>query len=732
VGGLVLLSFLLDYVLEPPVAVRVVHGLLSLAVLGWIIARHIVGPLRRSLDDEELALALEARVPVLQDRLIGALQWERLLADPDCGESRTFMEASVVEAAERIRGVDTSVLVDRRPARRAMLAGLGALGLLVVLAATWPAEASTWFRRSVLLAGEEWPRRTHLVVLDFEAGVTRTVTVGDDLPLRIRVEGEVPRDGVRIHYEIPAVGDRGPRSDVRAAAQSDEEPSLFLFSFQEITGSFTFFAEGGDDNDGLPVYEVRALIPPALEEVVALLSFPANTGLPPEERREADLEVPMGTRVDLTLRSTVPVVKASISHPADTAGRPLEISEDGRSFRASVVVTESSDWRVDLEGADGARSIPSRNTRRFTAIPDPRPEVRILHPFARMYATADGRIPVQVRAKDNYSLASVGLEVKPGRTRDTIAIPLATWGGAAPVGTGTPAGAVKESRNYHLLDLATLAKASGGALAMEDEVLIRATASDNGGSESSTDEVPVQITEPAELLRRLSQRQTRIREELNLLRTHVRNAREAALRAVEATSGGAALSAADRETLRGPVGTAGRAVRESTALLDSLGEVLGTYVWNRLLDNRVASERTVSLMDDWLRQDVPPEGAAVFRPELWRLLSRAHASGAIEDRQILGALLESLGLADRLAAEESRKLHASLDTLGDGEGDDGKKAADAVAAGDACLTLLKELELRLQDWESMHEILEKARSIRDLQRAIREKLEGAGETPRGR
>src|SRR5262245_59524467 len=90
-AGLLLLSFAMDLALAPPRPVRLIHAALSLAVLAWAIRRHVALPLRRSvsdLGDEELAQAIEARVPSLGDRLVGALQWERILAEPECGESR--------------------------------------------------------------------------------------------------------------------------------------------------------------------------------------------------------------------------------------------------------------------------------------------------------------------------------------------------------------------------------------------------------------------------------------------------------------------------------------------------------------------------------------------------------------------------------------------------------------------------------------------------------------------
>src|SRR5690349_15378820 len=293
-GGLPLLSFALDWLLAPPYAVRLVHGLLSLLALGWAIRRFLVMPLRRSLvelPEEEIALAIEARVPRLQDRLVGALQWERILGDPDCGESRAFMEASVAEAAEAVRSVRAADLTDARPSRRSALLGAATAGVLLAATGTWHEAAGTWARRSLLLLDEQWPRRTTLLVAGFDPDHPRVITIGEDLPVDVTAEGAIPEDGVLLHFQaLPAEGVRAER-DVRAMSQSADHPRSFAHVFREVPGSFQFWVTGGDDDDGEPRFTVHALVPPAIESVAADLAFPPATGLPPERREEGDLEV---------------------------------------------------------------------------------------------------------------------------------------------------------------------------------------------------------------------------------------------------------------------------------------------------------------------------------------------------------------------------------------------------------------------------------------------------------
>jgi hypothetical protein len=730
--GLLLLSFALDVLLAPPRPVRIVHAVLSLAVLGWAIRRFLVMPLRRSVTDlteEELALAVEARVPRLGDRLVGALQWERILADPECGESSAFMEASVAEAAAAVRTVRASDLTEARPARRSALLGGAAAGLLVLVTGAWHAEAAIWVRRSLLLLDEEWPRRTTLVVLGFDAENPRVVTIGDDLPVTVRVEGSVPDDGVLVHYEtLPGEGGRTER-DARPMGQSAEDPASFAFAFHEVPGSFRFWVTGGDDVDGEPRYTVRALVPPAVESIAADLAFPAATGLPPERRTEGDLEVPAGTEIRFAVRANVQLRSAAYAFPATGPPVPLELGPEGRDLRFTVVVNESADWRLDMESLEGARSQPARCTHRLTALPDPRPEVRMVLPSSRTFALADGRVPVKVLAKDNYSLVKVALEVVPGRGRTPVEIGL----GSFPPAAGGP---VTRSSAYRLLDLPTLWPPEGEkSLPQEDEVILRGVASDNGGSTAATEPVAIQITDAAEMLRRLSQKQTRIREDLDDLKRHLEGARNGAIVARDVLQEGGPLPAPDREALRVPSSLAGRSVREASALTASLGDVLLTYCLNRLVENRVASDRIVSLTDDWLREDAGDPDVP-YKPALWRRLSSAAASRDIEDNGILGSLLTALGLADRLAEGPAEVLRARLDALAGATAPDTRAAAgEASRAADEALALVKEIGLHLQEWESMHEILEATRSIMDQQDAIRRSLQGSGaggEQPKGR
>lgn len=101
---------------------------------------------------------------------------------------------------------------------------------------------------------------------------------------------------------------------------------------------------------------------------------------------------------------------------------------------------------------------------------------------------------------------------------------------------------------------------------------------------------------------------------------------------------------------------------------------------------------------------------------------------------LLGSLLSALGLSDRLSTGPATALREAMEGLASGAAaDPAERAAAAVKAADEALVLVEEIGLHLQEWETMHEILEAVRSIQDHQGGITEDLRRAsGKPPEGR
>ncbi|WP_372370220.1 hypothetical protein [Candidatus Uabimicrobium sp. HlEnr_7] len=181
---IVLLSFTLDYFLHFPLNVRIVLLVSYLSVLTYVIVRHLCLPLTRKISDEDIALAVEKQNPQLQDRLISALQFARLLDNPEYQDSRD-MTLSVIQETEKISKEIRffSVLNLTKTIRSAILPIL-AVGLIFFLHNQIPKLSSIWLNRNVFLKQNAWPRSTTVFLIRDE------FTVNQKLPTKVNIKIE--------------------------------------------------------------------------------------------------------------------------------------------------------------------------------------------------------------------------------------------------------------------------------------------------------------------------------------------------------------------------------------------------------------------------------------------------------------------------------------------------------------------------------------------------------------
>ena len=174
-----------------------------------------------------------------------------------------------------------------------------------------------------------------------------------------------------------------------------------------------FAALGGDDDDGVPVYTVKALIPPLITEIAARCEFPAYTAMPSETLAEGDLEIPMGTTVELKFKTNMALRQALLT-VEDRDPVPLLLSDDGRSITTSFIADRTFGYSLLLTGREGQKSLPDSAVFRIRAIQDRKPKARILYPTARPWYTTQAIVPVKLLVSDNYGVSKISLFYRKG------------------------------------------------------------------------------------------------------------------------------------------------------------------------------------------------------------------------------------------------------------------------------------------------------------------------------
>ncbi|KPK57876.1 MAG: hypothetical protein AMK73_09685, partial [Planctomycetes bacterium SM23_32] len=295
-----------------------------------------------------------------------------------------------------------------------MAAGL----LLLTLAAAAPQTGSLWFRRNVLLATVEWPRRTRLVL----AGAPAVVARGETAEVSVRAEGVVPRTA---------------RLEVRGAA--GRRPATLLM---ERTGTDTFVCEVGPleetvevrvrAGDGLLEGERIVVVDrPEVKAAHMIVEPPGYIGDRPVELpwTSGVFEVPVGSAVTIELEATKALASARCRVGDSLLGSdPLR---GGRSASFSFEVAGDVRCEVTLTDTFGVGSAGPLSAQ-VRAVEDTPPTVKLAASGVGELLVPDARVPLAVEATDDYGVEALWLEqTRAGGPEGPVRSRRALWEGAA-------------------------------------------------------------------------------------------------------------------------------------------------------------------------------------------------------------------------------------------------------------------------------------------------------------
>jgi len=707
IAALLLLSFLFDYTMHLPVEVRIASGVIALLVVFVVLLRTVAYPLSVRISDEDLALAIEARRPDLEDRFISALQFRKELAEGTTFESRSMMETVVEGAGDLDKAFTAAEFTDARKLRTTGLGALAGAVLFLILILAAPGSAAVWAKRNLLLEDVPWPRLTTLVVTNFADGAETVITRGQSIRIDVLAEGRVP-DDVKIWYQRLEVD----RTDHRRMFQVEDAPNRFQFEFRQVPDSFRFWVTGGDDTDGRPVYTVRALIPPTIEAIEAAVTYPPHTGEPPRVLTEGDLDLPEGSRVRLSMRVNMPISSAAIRR-GDDEPEALPISPDGRTVTAELLADRTCDYVILMTGHDGQKNLPDTARFRLRSIPDRKPLARVLFPAAREWFTKDALVPFKVLASDNYGVSRVALYHRRGKEADFREYPFPANALSAPMGA-------KEIIGYAALAVTDL----GGPESPPrtgDEIVFFVEVTDNNGNTDRTDRYKIEIVTPEELERKLSQHQAGLREKVLAYQRRQTAARDDVTDILSfLETEGTKLEVRDRERLRDLQVLQGRISRDMDRFGVQVGRVFNAYVYNRLA-SPVATERILGIFDEFLRAD-HENLSVVFKKDLYRQVIAAYVEGRIFDQEILQVLIEILDITFRIGGESSPRAQALISGLARNEPEKGL-VPDLGTVTDIQKDILADFRLldqKMQRWEAYTELIDELRRIKEIEKEIKE------------
>jgi len=407
----------------------------TLVAAWWFLVR----PLSRRLTLTHMARILEIRHPELQERISTAVE---LLSsdDPDSIKGSEELIGAVVDSAVvDVGGVDPRTEFQAGRAARFMTATAACAAVLLLALAIWPRQSWTLFARAVapfLDIGNAWADT--LVVDPGDVRIAR----GDPVSVEVSVDHERMRR-VELRRRLP---DGSESVERMTPAGGEDGTRRFSVNFPAVEESFAYRIRAGSALTRH--FQVTAVSPPAVDELVIGYDYPDYTGLDSAEgpSETGEIRAVAHTRVTVAATANKPVDSAKLTVGENTGIEPSKVEGRRLTWRFELLPQMRGSWRVELNDEEGFESEPRSHP--IQVLPDKAPTVQLTRPAEReLRLRPTEQLPLGAAIVEDFGIADSSLLVTPDGASEPRVISL-----PEPVAVDGP----DDYRGRTTLDLASL------------------------------------------------------------------------------------------------------------------------------------------------------------------------------------------------------------------------------------------------------------------------------------
>ncbi len=228
--------------------------------------------------------------------------------------------------------------------------------------------------------------------------------LGEDLVVRVHVDGR-PLDSAKVLYRESGASEW---SEVALQPAANDllvdDLSVVLTDRQR---DLEVQVQAGHFNSGIHPIIVR--IPLVLEQWKANVQPPAYTGLPASDGDPEGMQVPEGSRLEITAiyNRSPNEVFVELTPPSD-AGPETQITDQAASFMV-IAGDKSVDLSIQAKASDG---MADESLLRVDVVPDRKPTLKFLSPEENAEAIATAELQFTLEAFDDYGLSTVGIRYR--------------------------------------------------------------------------------------------------------------------------------------------------------------------------------------------------------------------------------------------------------------------------------------------------------------------------------
>jgi len=451
-------SLMLDRLFRFELSTRLALLALGAGALVWVAVQRLVRPALVKLDDLDLAELLNRRAPGVGQQIANVLQLPELLASGQFA-SPAMVQAAVLECAQSLDRTDLSGTLNASRRRKLLIATGLILALAIGFAVLAPRTASLWAQRWMAGSTVRWPQRNYLNMVGLDAQGRLLVPRGELTVVQFTADPKfVARDGrwwiagrkeplASAAHDAPlsappsqvSMAYRMPDGTRRQGTAAQFAAAEFRYELPPLAEPIDVDVWGGDDWFG-PV-RVEPIDRPGVRSIEITSKLPGASESKTERVDEGGAQLLFLPQTELELRLVAD--QALQSAQVLDKGTPLSgwRRVDERTYALNWTMQEPLSLEFQLTGpAGGLLSKPYALA--IGLLKDREPRVTIRSSGVGRRVTPMARIPLAVRANDDFGLASLALEwertvlreEKP--TVDTGRQPKETDGDGAPASLG--------------------------------------------------------------------------------------------------------------------------------------------------------------------------------------------------------------------------------------------------------------------------------------------------------
>ena len=598
--ALVFITLGFDYCFRTDRVLRAVMMALAAAVIGYVVWRLLLSPMRVPMNLADLSLLVEKQYAQMGDRLISIVQFSQRPPEEVENASPAMLRRLADEAHQIAREVDFGSVVERRHLRKMGMLAVAAVLTLTLFTVWQQPVMAMWFQRNIAFADVDWPQDTILVV---EGGPNFTVIRGEDLDVTVEARGVVPSE-VLVHMEYES----GERLQVKAEPVAGPQSRHFSKKIPAVDEPFAFYVTGGDDRrDSRHKHYVTVVAPPAMKDIRFRVEHMPYMNRPPGDSaggRDVFVATP-GSVIQIEGLASKDIASAALfvdDKPlGDMSVRPVQGTNSPRVVKGQFTVpTEnlaaSRSFKIALVATD---SSTNRRERPYLVQvqPDLPPDVELKKHSVGAAVTPNAYIPLLVQLKDDYGISAVHVQM----ARKDAAVQI------------EPIKDLPTSRDFrleHSLDLENYKPRVGDTIElsaqardnMPAEFVMPATAKDPNGScgpnTSRSGVIELRIIKPEDLMEELVRRQKELRVEFSEAVAMQESARAKTAAAAEAAQGGSVDAGKGMLVESGHMQTA--VASQCAKAADTIAAIVAERRCNRL--------GTVAELDQMMDEVVNPLG----------------------------------------------------------------------------------------------------------------------------